>query len=100
MLLHGDHRRIQYGEIRPTADPINRIFGVFLAEVVVGTQGRSKMAATGKPMIISTGMATLDEIDEAVATVRSVAPPVPIALLRTNSGYPASFNSIVLPVFG
>lgn len=48
-----------------------------------------RVAATGKPLILSTGMAHLAEIDEAVRTVRHVAPS-PIALLRTNSGYPAS----------
>lgn len=49
----------------------------------------SKVAATGKPVILSTGMATLDEIDEALCTL-DAAGPVPVALLRTNSGYPAS----------
>jgi N-acetylneuraminate synthase len=48
-----------------------------------------KIARTGKPLIMSTGMATLDEIDEAVRTARA-AGAGPIALLRTNSGYPAS----------
>jgi N-acetylneuraminate synthase len=46
------------------------------------------IAATGKPLILSTGMATLDEIDEAVQAVRAVG-PVPLALLRTSSAYPA-----------
>jgi pseudaminic acid synthase len=48
-----------------------------------------KIASTGKPLIMSTGMATLDEIDEAVRTARA-AGAGSIALLRTNSGYPAS----------
>jgi N-acetylneuraminate synthase len=46
------------------------------------------IAATGKPMILSTGMATFDEIAEAVGAVRD-AGPVPLALLRTSSAYPA-----------
>jgi len=46
------------------------------------------VAATKKPIIVSTGMATLAEIDEAVRTIRSTSDS-PIALLRTNSAYPA-----------
>lgn len=48
-----------------------------------------RIAQTGKPIIMSTGMATLDEITEAVACVQN-AGGGPLALLRTNSGYPAS----------
>ncbi len=47
-----------------------------------------RVARTGKPLIISTGMATLAEIDEAVRTVRA-AGATQVALLRTNSAYPA-----------
>lgn len=47
-----------------------------------------KVAETGKPLIISTGMATLAEIAEAVDAVRA-AGARDIALLRTNSAYPA-----------
>jgi len=47
-----------------------------------------KMAATGKPLILSTGMASLEEIDEAVAAARA-AGASRIALLRCNSSYPA-----------
>ncbi len=46
------------------------------------------IAATHKPIIASTGMATLDEIEEAVTTLRACT-DAPLALLRTNSGYPA-----------
>jgi N-acetylneuraminate synthase len=47
-----------------------------------------KMAATGKPLIMSTGMATLQEIEEAVATARQ-AGATQIALLKCTSAYPA-----------
>lgn len=47
-----------------------------------------KMAQTGKPIILSTGMATLDEIHEALAVARE-AGASQIALLRCTSAYPA-----------
>jgi N-acetylneuraminate synthase len=46
------------------------------------------MARTGKPLIISTGMATLGEIEEAVHAARS-AGACQIALLKCTSAYPA-----------
>ncbi len=48
-----------------------------------------KIGATGKPVIMSTGMATLAEIDEAVSTLRQ-AGAGEIALLKCTSAYPAS----------
>jgi pseudaminic acid synthase len=47
-----------------------------------------RIARTGKPMIMSTGMATLAEIDEAVRTARE-AGATQIALLKCTSAYPA-----------
>jgi pseudaminic acid synthase len=47
-----------------------------------------KMAATGKPLIMSTGMATVEEIEEAVTTARR-AGATQIALLKCTSAYPA-----------
>jgi N-acetylneuraminate synthase len=47
-----------------------------------------KMARTGKPLIMSTGMATLEEIEEAVTAARS-AGALQIALLKCTSAYPA-----------
>jgi pseudaminic acid synthase len=47
-----------------------------------------KMARTGKPLIISTGMATLGEIEEAVEAARN-AGATQIALLKCTSAYPA-----------
>ena len=48
-----------------------------------------KVAATGKPMIISTGMASLAEIDETVRTARA-AGATDIVLLKCTSTYPAT----------
>jgi pseudaminic acid synthase len=47
-----------------------------------------EMARTGKPLIISTGMATIEEIEEAVQAARR-AGAEQIALLKCTSGYPA-----------
>jgi len=47
-----------------------------------------KMARTKKPLIMSTGMATLDEIEEAVNAARR-AGATQIALLKCTSAYPA-----------
>jgi len=48
-----------------------------------------KAAATGKPMIISTGMATLAEIDDAVTAARSSGCR-DLVLLKCTSTYPAT----------
>jgi pseudaminic acid synthase len=48
----------------------------------------TRVAQTGKPMIISTGMANEDEIAEAVATARDAGADN-LALLHCVSGYPA-----------
>lgn len=48
-----------------------------------------KAAATGKPLIISTGMASLTELDEAVRTARE-AGCTKLVLLKCTSTYPAT----------
>ncbi len=54
-----------------------------------------KIARTGKPMIMSTGMATVEEIDEAVQAARS-AGATQIALLKCTSAYPAAAEEMNL----
>lgn len=57
-----------------------------------------KVAKTGKPIIISTGMATAAEIDEAVRTVRNEGNEQ-IVLLQCTSTYPATpINSNVATI--
>jgi N-acetylneuraminate synthase len=61
-----------------------------------------KMAATGKPLIISTGMATIEEIEEALTTARN-AGAKQIALLKCTSAYPApaeEMNLRTIPELG
>jgi N-acetylneuraminate synthase len=48
-----------------------------------------KIAETGKPVILSTGMANLAEIEEAVGVIRSTGNDQ-LALLKCTSAYPAS----------
>ncbi|UCC45367.1 MAG: pseudaminic acid synthase [Candidatus Zixiibacteriota bacterium] len=48
-----------------------------------------KVAATGKPVMISTGMASIAELDETIRTVRAAGNDQ-IILLKCTSSYPAS----------
>jgi N-acetylneuraminate synthase len=54
-----------------------------------------RVARTGKPVILSTGMASLGEVDEAVGTVRSEG-GTQIVLLKCTSAYPAPLEEMNL----
>jgi pseudaminic acid synthase len=54
------------------------------------------VAATGKPVLLSTGMGSLDEITEAVQTLREANPDIPLTLLKCSSAYPAPLESMNL----
>jgi pseudaminic acid synthase len=55
---------------------------------LVDTELLKKVAATGKPVILSTGMATFEEIAEAVQTLRANG-CIQLALLKCTSAYPS-----------
>lgn len=55
----------------------------------------STVARTGKPIIISTGMANFEEISEAIAVARD-AGAVDIAILHCVSGYPTPVEDVNL----
>jgi N-acetylneuraminate synthase len=55
-----------------------------------------KIAALGKPMILSTGMCTLEEIDETVAALRRAG--ATFALMNCVSEYPPVYDDINLGV--
>jgi pseudaminic acid synthase len=58
-----------------------------------------RIAETAKPVILSTGMATLAEVDEAVATIRTSGNNQ-IALLKCTSAYPSKpedMNLLTIP---
>ncbi len=53
------------------------------------------IADTGKPIVMSTGMATLEEIEEAVEAIRKRS-NLQIVLLKCTSAYPAPFDEMNL----
>lgn len=57
-----------------------------------------RIADLGRPMVLSTGMATLEEIDRTVAAMRATG--VPFALMNCVSEYPAAYEDMNLGVIG
>ncbi len=58
----------------------------------------ARMAATGRPVIISSGMSGWEELDRAVSTVTSAGAPV--AVLQCTTAYPCSAEEVGLNVLG
>ncbi len=63
---------------------------------VTNTPLLEHMARTGKPLLLSTGMSTLEEVDRAVASVRRHHDQ--LVLLQCTSTYPSDFEAINLRV--
>ncbi|MBI4287989.1 MAG: N-acetylneuraminate synthase [Chloroflexi bacterium] len=56
-------------------------------------------ASKGIPIILSTGMSTLGEVEEAVGAIRDAGSP-PLALLHCNFNYPAAYEDVNLRAMG
>jgi len=54
------------------------------------------IAAKNKPIIMSTGMANLGEIEEAINTIRSVNSEAQISLLHCTTNYPTPYEEVNL----
>ena len=119
---YGEHRealefgKAEYQELIAYADDIGiTLFATafdqtsadFLAELdmpaykiasadLTNTPLLAHVAAIGKPVIISTGAATLDDVRRAYETVRAVNEQV--AVLQCTSGYPAAWKELDLKV--
>lgn len=71
--------------------PVHKIASFELIDLPLLRQ----VAITRKPIIMSTGMATVDEIEEALGTLRA-AGSGPVALLKCTSAYPAPVEEMHL----
>jgi len=119
---YGEHReylefdRAEYQELQAFAAEIGITFfatafdlasAEFLAELdmpaykiasadVINTPLLRHVASIGKPLILSTGGATLDDVRRGVETVAEINPQ--IVLLQCTAGYPAEWDELDLRV--
>lgn len=54
------------------------------------------IARLGKPMIVSTGMGTMDEVHSAYEEINSVGPDLELAFLHCTSAYPCEIDDVNL----
>jgi len=55
-----------------------------------------RIAGFGRPMIVSTGMGTMEEVHDARGVIRNVDPDVPLVFLHCTSAYPSTVDDMNL----
>lgn len=62
-----------------------------------------EVAQSGIPVIMSTGMSTMEEVERAAGVITSVQPPVNLTVLQCNTQYPTPYsdvNLLAMPAMG
>jgi N-acetylneuraminate synthase len=87
-------------------DPYVRAFKIGSGDITF-TDVLVHMAKKGKPLLLATGASTLEDVREAIATIRAAAPPdTPLCLMQCNTNYTGSLDNFrhiqlnVLKTFG
>ncbi len=74
-------------------DPFVRAFKIGSGDITF-TDVLVHMAKKGKPLILATGASTLEDVREAVATLRAAAPPgTPLCVMQCNTNYTGSLEN-------
>lgn len=67
-------------------DPYVRAYKIGSGDITF-TDVLEHMAGKGKPLLLATGASSLEDVIEAMATLRRVAPAAPLCLMQCNTNY-------------
>lgn len=73
-------------------DPFVRAYKIGSGDITF-TEVLVHMAKKGKPLFLATGASTLEDVREAVATLRAAAPNTPLCLMQCNTNYTGSLEN-------
>lgn len=73
-------------------DPYVRAFKIGSGDITF-TEVLVHMARKGKPLFLATGASMLEDVREAVATMREAAPEAPLCLMQCNTNYTGSLEN-------
>lgn len=73
-------------------DPFVRAYKIGSGDITF-TEVLVHMARKGKPLFLATGASTLEDVREAVATIRDAAPEAPLCLMQCNTNYTGSLEN-------
>jgi len=73
-------------------DPYVRAYKIGSGDITF-TDVLVHMATKGKPLLLATGASSLEDVQEAVATLRHHAPSAPLCLMQCNTNYTGSLEN-------